>query len=550
MGVFSTMLQAGIAAYTAARRVFEDPSISHNQMLYLNQQAMYNLLWSYYNGSMFERIVGAANAWNWNIYAGGWQAYKSNYNLYRNIRLIYNPTRRLVDFYAGQVYPGVLSVDGKKLPDGISLAVPFSEDTPEQLRAAIAQFWQSSNWQARKAVQVRYGAALGNVLIEVVDDTEHGCVSADIIWPGFVVDLECDNAGNVKRYVLQYQAQDDTGGYLYRKEVDHEAFRYFRDEEPYDYGSGKVVENPYGFVPAVWIKHIDVGGRYGSPAMAGSFGKIDELNNLASQVHDHIHKSVGAPFIFWTDGRLSKLDETAKRPFTIEESEPSSDQESIQYIKGPKDGRVESLVGNLSLADAGSRMDKLYEELEQDHPELTFYKELRAMSQVTGPAASRLVGDVNSRFAEAAASYDQANIRLFQMAVAIGGFRANSGAWGKLNRQQQKYLPFDLASFEQGELDMEIMPRPLLVPTRQEIGMENELMYKGVWYAAQSSIPAEFVLEDAGWTDEKLTALKQAIEAQRTVALQQAVQKQAQSNEPPVLPAQTTPAPASGTGQH
>src|SRR6266568_2555224 len=52
-------------------------------------------------------------------------------------------------------------------------------------------------------------------------------------------------------------------------------------------------------------------------------------------------------------------------------------------------GRMESLVGNLSLADAGSRMDKLYEELEQDHPELTFYKELRAMSQVTGPAASR-----------------------------------------------------------------------------------------------------------------------------------------------------------------
>src|SRR6266704_2633253 len=50
-----------------------------------------------YRGSMFERIVGAANMWNWNIYAGGWQAYKSNYNLYRNIRLIYNPTRRLVD---------------------------------------------------------------------------------------------------------------------------------------------------------------------------------------------------------------------------------------------------------------------------------------------------------------------------------------------------------------------------------------------------------------------------------------------------------------------
>jgi hypothetical protein len=424
--------------------------------------------------------------------------------------LIYNPTRRLVDFYAGQVYPGVLSVDGKKLPDGISLAVPFSEDTPQELKAAVAQFWQSSNWQARKAVQVRYGAALGNVLIEVVDDVEHGCVSADIIWPGFVVDLECDAAGNVKRYVLQYQAQDETGGYLYRKEVDKDAFRYFRDEEPYDYGAGQVVPNPYGFVPAVWIKHLDVGGRFGSPAMAGCFGKIDELNGLVSQVHDHIARATNAPFVFWTDGRLHILDEQTKRGPTSEESEPSSDQESIQYIKGPKDGRVESLVGSLSIADAGSRIDELRRELEDDHPELTFYKELRAMSQVTGPAASRLVGDSNSRFAEAASNYDQANIRLFQMAVAIGGFRANSGAWGKLNRQQQKYLPFDLASFERGELDMEIMPRPLLVPTRMEIGQENEQMWRGVRFAHDAGVPPEFVLREAGWSDDKIAMLGQA----------------------------------------
>src|SRR6266700_4089014 len=127
MGILGTMFQAGIAAYTAARRVFEDPSVAHDQGLYLNQQAAYNLLWAYYNGAMFEKVAGALNNWNWSVYAGGWTTYTLNYNLYRNIRLIYNPTRRLVDFYAGQIYPGVLSVDGKKLPDGVSLAVPFSE---------------------------------------------------------------------------------------------------------------------------------------------------------------------------------------------------------------------------------------------------------------------------------------------------------------------------------------------------------------------------------------------------------------------------------------
>ena len=162
------------------------------------------------------------------------------------------------------------------------------------------------------------------------------------------------------------------------------------------------------------------------------------------------------------------------------------------------------------------------------------------MSQVTGPAASRLVGDVNSRFAEAAASYDQANIRLFQMAVAIGGFRANSGAWGKLNRQQQKYLPFDLASFEQGDLDMEIMPRPLLVPTRMEIGQENEQMWRGVMFAQKAGVPPEFVLQEAGWSDDKIAMLAATAKAAQIAPA------------PPVTQAtpQNTPTPASGTGQH
>ncbi len=144
------------------------------------------------------------------------------------------------------------------------------------------------------------------------------------------------------------------------------------------------------------------------------------------------------------------------------------------------------------------------------------------MSQVTGPAAARLVGDVANRFAEVAAIVDQANVKLFQMAVAIAGFRANSGAWGSLNRQQQKFTPFDLKSYDKGDLDMAIMPRPLLVPTRQEIGLENELMWKGVWYAAQAGVPAEFVLREAGWTEDVIQQIVTAKALSRIAADQPA----------------------------
>lgn len=509
MGFFGNLSQSIIAGYTAARRVFEDPSLGHQEGIYLNQAGMYNLLWAYYNGSMFEKIVGTFNGVfnTWALSANNWAAYKMNYNLYRNIRLIYNPTKRLVDFYAGQVYPGVLSEDGEQLPDGQQLAIPFAKDMPPQLKNAIAQFWQWSNWQSRKTVHVRYGAALGNVLIEVIDDLEHARISADIIWPGFIGDLKLDSDGNVKSYALEYQAQEELSAFIYRKEVDAQQFRYFKDGHPFDYGDGAIADNPYGFVPAIWIKHVDIGGIHGSAAIAGSLGKIDELNNLASHAHDQIHKIIGAPIVMWSNGNVSSLFNTVKRDPTFELPNPSSDQESVLMLKGPQGGHVETLAGNLDLPATMAYMAALTTELEQDHPELTFYKELRAMSQVTGPAAARLVGDVQSRFAEAAASYDQGNIKLFQMAVAIAGFRANSGAWGVLNSQQQKFTPFNLDSFKKGDLDMTIMPRPLLIPTRSEIADENKFFWQGVEFAAQAGIPAEFVLREAGYSDDKITQI-------------------------------------------
>jgi len=97
------------------------------------------------------------------------------------------------------------------------------------------------------------------------------------------------------------------------------------------------------------------------------------------------------------------------------------------------------------------------------------------------------------------------------MIVAIGGFRANSGAWGTLNRQQQKFKPFDLDSYQRGDLDISIMPRPLLVPTKSEIAQEKQSMWQGVGVAVQQAgVPLEVVLRNEGWTDDDLAQLGQA----------------------------------------
>jgi hypothetical protein len=538
-GFMSQVFSAGQAAWAAARRVFDEPGLGNQYRSFYRRMSEYDLLWSYYNSSAFDKAARFLNSQASGTYGPFlWDRYKANYNLYRNIRLIYNPTTRLVNFYAGQIYPGVLSEDGSDLPDGVSLAVPFSDDTSPAIRSAVSQVWQWSNWQQKKAVEVRYGAALGSVLVEVEDDIESGKVCLEIVWPGHVCDLKLDSAGNVKNYAIEYFTYEEgVGQYRYKKTVDQELFQYFKNNEPFDYGDGAVTQNPYGFVPAVWIKHSDMGGDHGAPVISGSMGKIDELNNLASHVHDQVHKVIGSPLLISSSSRVTNLFQTQKRGATSDFLEPTTDQESVLMLAGPADSKAQPLVGDLSLADAAVHMHDLLSEIEGDHPELSFYRELRTMSQVTGPGANRMMGDVETRMIEAQASYDQQNIKLFQMAVAIAGFRLKSrmGGWMQPNNQQQKFEAFNLDSYERGNLEIAIMPRPLLTPTKQERAIESLALWQGVQAAVTAGVPLEIVLEDEGWTPEKLAKLatiKQAEEAAAQAQFEQQQKIVAQNNPP------------------
>lgn len=494
------------AAIDAWRRTYADPSSLGRQSTITQRRADYALLWSYVTNEAYEDLAK-------------WQSYKSRYGLYRQTRAIYNPVRRLVDFYAGAIYPGVLSEDGSNLPEGVPLAIPLAQDVPDELRAAVAQIWQWSNWQAAKAVFVRYGAAAGNVLVEVIDSPERGKVSLRVLWPGLVENVELDSAGNVKAFQVAWDAYDEERqeSYVYRKAIDQAEIRTYRGDDLYDYdGQGAVRTNPYGFVPAVWAKHSDIGGDFGAPAIDGSLGKIDELNSLASHVHDQVHKKIAAPALLPGVTRLNLATQTKRGPTGTTDEFGSgaagvlSDREDMMLIGAPAGADVKSLAGTLELDDTMPYLEKLLSEIEQDHPELTLYRELRAMSQVTGPGAQRLLGDASARVWEAAAGYDRASISVFQMAVAIAGWRLKSGAWraAGVNRQREKFAGFDLDSYTKGDLDMAIMPRPLVNPTGQERWSEALSKATALKAYVDAGLPVEMalaVLEGKAADDPSLT---------------------------------------------
>jgi hypothetical protein len=469
-----------------------------------------NLLWSYYDNSVFDNLAA-------------WASYHANYVLYRNIRSIYNPTRRLVNFYVAQVYPGVLSEDATKLPDGVAIAIPFSDDTDERLKLAVAQFWQWSNWQSNNKLMVRYGGATGSCLVEAVDNVERGKITAAVRWPGLIADrakddgpsLVLDDVGNVKFYALEYEATDERGDtYTYRKEVGQDSITEYRDDE-----ITSQEDNPYGFVPAVWCKHIDEGwgvdgeGVYGAPAISGSIGKIDELNGLASHTHDHIDSLIDSPGIISSDGGVGRIGEQANaikvtRSTTADEFATVGANTAMRtlrrlLLKAPKGASWVPLTGNLQPEQAIPAMDHLLTEIEHDFPELGMYQELRKMSEVTGPGAARMMGDVYSRVLEVSSNYDTQSIKLFQMAAAIGGFRfrENREGWRLKTEAQAKFAPFDLDSYARGDLNMAIMPRPLIPMTEDDtITLTGKRLDNAK--KAQGIFNDDKVLEVAGVSDE------------------------------------------------
>ncbi len=528
-GRFTT---ATLAAYQTWRQIFQNPAAAKIEPSYYVRLQREAYLWAWYDGTVFD----------WPQFA---QVLKQDERLYRQTRIINNPVTRLVDFWASIIYPGVLSHDGKPLPRTVPLAIPFPNDMPDDLKGAVAQFCNWSNYQSQKATRCRYAAIAGSCLTEIIDDVEGGRVFAHALWPSLVRDVIEDEAGGLLSYTLEYWARNDPHtehgqpvvaapatetpqekAYVYRKEVDLTAIRTYKDGKPFDYesnieGGNWEYENPYGFVPAVWDKHIDVGSTFGVPAIGATLKKLLELNSILSHLHDQMHKVIASPIILWTDDNITNLlsaTNNTKRGNTDGLSVPDADKESLMILKGSAGGRVDTLAGDRDLWNASGYIEALLKEIERDHPELVMYDALRSMSQVTGPAAEVLLGDVALRVAEVRAGYDQKSVELFQKGVGIGGWRLGRGDWGPvsgLTTQQKRFEGFNLESFASGDLDFWILPRPL-VPEAPPSPLERaQIAAIKMTYGVTN----DMLQKEDGYTDEEIADMSKKFADQQAERL-------------------------------
>jgi len=131
------------------------------------------------------------------------------------------------------------------------------------------------------------------------------------------------------------------------------------------------------------------------------------------------------------------------------------------------------LQAQFDIGKTREMLQDLRDGIVDENPEARFYQQLREMQQVTAPGAERLMGDGKNRVEMVRDGADIQSVKLFQMAIAMAGERVKDGSWaraqrGRLTRRQMAFNRFDLQSYDRGEMDMVILPRPIVVPTEQE----------------------------------------------------------------------------------
>lgn len=462
------------AGYQAFRLSLQNPNSVVLTDELSRRQNQYALGWSAYTNDAFSRVAQ-------------WAAYAECEGLYARTKGFENPTTRLVDFYVGVVFDGILTNDGNSPPDGSLLAIPLSRDTDEKIRLAVAQSWQWSNWQEEKDTWVLYGSSMGDAPALVVDDPERGIVYSKAIMPGYVKEVDFNPRGDVTYYKIEYSYYDrvDERQKTYRQECDKAEIRTWADTKR----DPVIEENPYQFVPMVWARHRKTLNQFGAPAIR-SWDKIERLNSLVSRIDANIRIHSQSPGFLFGAGDATAL--------AIDGTKNSDDLKIIQ-VRG--DGELVALPNNLELEQAIAVWERLSNEIEKDHPETTMYEKLADMTQLTGPAAERILGNVRGYVQGARGRYDNQYRKLAQMTLAIGGMRyaqrnrplisGERNGWADNTEAQQKFAPFNLDSYARGDLDFSIDPRPLVPQTTNEKWLDQQTYFA----AKRAGLDAEFSMQ-------------------------------------------------------
>ena len=467
------------------------------------RQTRYYVLWSLYENTAYTDV----HTWS--------QSLRAAHALYQYTRNLYNPTFRLGEFWSTHLMGGVLDPnagDGSQATTALPIVIPEANQSSEELRKALALTWRWSNWQSKRELLALWGSILGDVALQVVDDVPRKKVYLRVVHPGIIKDLTLDPFGHVKGYVFEEKRMDGAREVVYREEAERDKervlYRTFKDNVLFSWdGNGEAAwDEAYGFIPLVFLQHIDVGLDYGWSEVHAQLSKIREVDELASMLGDQIRKTVNAiPFFTGTPPNKDGATFTRSKATT---ARPQIGREELDalYSSNPA-ADVKWMVAPIDYEGVLKHVAGLLNDLEQDYPELR-YDRLRATGQVSGESLKVAREPAEAKVIRRRARYDDALVRAQQMAVAIGGMRGLEGFSG-----------FNLESYANGLLDHSIGNRPVFAVNPQDELAEAKLFWETAQLAIKSGLPLISFLKTQGWDETKIAELQASDEYQARVAM-------------------------------
>jgi hypothetical protein len=226
--------------------------------------------------------------------------------------------------------------------------------------------------------------------------------------------------------------------------------------------------------------------------MHAGIDKFNEVNDVASKLDDQIRKLTEGLFMLSgvkkpsNDLTLTESSKSRDRP------QPGREDQNFLYVK--EGATATSLVNDIPIAETSEHVQTILQEIERDYPELQD-DIWNAQGETSGRAISVARQRPESKILQRRPNYDNPLVRAQQMAIAIAGERGYG---------EGEFNGFGLDSFDAGDLDHRIGPRPVFA-TSAELQIETD---KRFWETAKlavdSGLTIEAYLETQGWDEDTI----------------------------------------------
>jgi hypothetical protein len=428
----------------------------------------------------------------------------------QSIKPLRNPAYRAVEFYPAKLWPGAIDEAFTITADNSSIEEP------------IKQVWVWSNWAARKQVFARWFATYGDSFTKVVQTTDKSRVYYELLDPQYVSDFDRDERGYLTYVRIDIprerrDAQGERKAYTYTEVWDKETqtLRIWEHDKGIDapldqLGTPKRQElfSAFGidFVPIVHAPFKDIGEKRGAGCFTLQLDKIDEANRQATRLAQMLFRHAEGLFALESD-----LVDATGRPIpppnlstTNKTGADGVDRDVVdlggsKFLKFPGGWHLTSLVPDIAYDSALAILQDHMTELENDLPELVYYRVRDLGTDISGRAVRLLLSGAEDKINEARGNAVAALIRLNQMALTIG--QAN-GLKGFEN------LGGDYAS---GSFDHTIELPPVFELT--DLEKMEELQAK-----SNLGVPQKRIWVEMGYSKDDINEMEAEREAEQTIS--------------------------------